>query len=106
MMELIDTHCHLYLEDFEPDLDEVIRRAEAEGVKRFFLPAIDSTTTIRLLATEERFKKKCIPMMGLHPCSVRENYQEELRIVEHWLGKRSFSGVGEIGLDYYWDLSF
>ena len=106
MNKLIDTHCHLYLEELEPDLDEVMKRAEEEGVMKFLMPAIDSNETERLLATEKRFKDKCIPMMGLHPCSVKENYEGELRMVEDWLSQRPFAAVGEIGLDYYWDLSF
>jgi TatD DNase family protein len=103
---MIDTHCHLYLSEFENDIELVIKRAEAAGVTKFFMPAIDSTETNRLLMTETRFKGKCLPMMGLHPCSVKENYQVELRMVEEWLSKRSFAAVGEIGLDYYWDLTF
>ena len=106
MNRLIDTHCHLYLEEFKPDLEQVIKRAEAEGVVRFMLPAIDSTQTENLLETERRFKGQCFAMMGLHPCSVKENYEEELRLVEYWLDKRAFVAVGEIGLDYYWDLTF
>ena len=106
MNRLIDTHCHLYLEEFSNDLEQVITRAESEGVSKFFMPAIDSSQTSNLLEAEKRFKGKCIPMMGLHPCSVKENYQVELRMVEEWLDKRPFAAVGEIGLDYYWDLSF
>jgi len=106
MKQLIDTHCHLYLDEFKGDLEEVIARAEGEGVSRFFLPAIDSSETDHLFETEKRFKGKCFPMMGLHPCSVKENYEGELRLVEDWLNERSFAAVGEIGLDYYWDLSF
>src|SRR4030095_4078335 len=106
MNRFIDTHCHLYLEEFRSDLAEVIKRAEAEGVTKFLMPAIDSSETENLLSTEKKFKGQCIPMMGLHPCSVKENYQVELRMVEDWLEKRSFAAVGEIGLDYYWDLSF
>jgi len=106
MNRIIDTHCHLYLSEFENDIEAVIKRAEAEGVAQFYMPAIDSSETDRLLLTESKFKGKCIPMMGLHPCSVKENYQVELRMVEDWLNKRSFAAVGEIGLDYYWDLTF
>jgi TatD DNase family protein len=106
MKRIIDTHCHLYLSEFESDLEDVIKRAEAEGVAQFYMPAIDSSETDRLLVTESRFKDRCIPMMGLHPCSVKENYQVELRMVEDWLSKHAFAAVGEIGLDYYWDVSF
>jgi TatD DNase family protein len=105
MRILIDTHCHLYLDEFRQDQEHVITRAEAEGVSKFFLPAIDSSETNHLFEAEKRFKGKCFPMMGLHPCSVKENYEVELRLVEEWLSKRPFCAVGEIGLDYYWDLT-
>ncbi len=103
---VVDTHCHLYLPEFDTDIDLVIGRAEKEDVLRFYLPAIDSTTDDRLLALEERFPGKCFAMMGLHPTSVKENYYEELRRVEDWFEKRSFAAVGEIGLDFYWDKTF
>jgi TatD DNase family protein len=103
---LIDTHCHLYLDEFKDDVEEVIKRAEAEGVIKFYLPAIDSREIENMLLLEERFRGKCIAMMGLHPCSVKENYQDELAIVKEWLAKRKFAAVGEIGLDFYWDKTF
>lgn len=102
-MLLIDTHCHLYSEEFAADIDKVIERAETEGVKKFYLPAIDSTATDAMLALEARFPGKCIAMMGLHPCYVKDNYKDELKAVEAWLSKRKFAAVGEIGLDHYWD---
>lgn len=105
-MQLIDTHCHLYVKQFSGDLSEVIQRAENEGVQRFYLPAIDSEETQAMLDLESRFPGKCIAMMGLHPCSVTENYHKELDHVREWLEKRPFVAVGEIGLDYYWDTSF
>jgi TatD DNase family protein len=105
-MTLIDTHTHLYSDEFAEDIDEVIKRAEAAGVQRFYLPAIDSTATEAMLNLEMRFPDKCIAMMGLHPCYVKENYKEELKLVEEWLAKRKFAAVGEIGLDHYWDTSF
>lgn len=105
-MQLVDTHCHLYLKEFADDIDQVIARAENEDVQKFYLPAIDSTETSNLLALESKFPGKCIPMMGLHPCYVKENYKEELSHVESWLSKRAFAAVGEIGLDYYWDRNF
>jgi TatD DNase family protein len=105
-MLLIDTHCHLYSKSFSGDLDEVIQRAEKEGVAKFYLPAIDKESLPELLAVEERYPGKCIAMMGLHPCSVRGDYQEELKLVEEWLGRRPFAAVGEIGLDFYWDRQF
>ncbi len=105
-MILIDTHCHLYGKEFTNDIEQVMARAAGEGVQRFYLPAIDSGATQAMLELEERFPGRCIAMMGLHPCSVRENYKEELAQVEGWLAKREFAAVGEIGLDYYWDTSF
>ena len=103
---LIDTHCHLYLDEFKPDIKEIISRAEAAGVKKFYLPGIDSSEIDNMLLLEERFPGKCMAMMGLHPCSVKENYQDELIIVKEWLSKRKFAAVGEIGLDFYWDKTF
>lgn len=105
-MTLIDTHCHLYLADFEADRFSVLERAVAEGVTRMFLPAIDSTELDNLLALEKAFPDRCIPMMGLHPCSVKENYEHELQIVSDQLGQRKFAAIGETGLDFYWDLTF
>jgi len=105
-MILIDTHCHLYSEEFEEDLKSVMERASTEGVQKFYLPAIDSSSTSAMLALEENFPGKCIAMMGLHPCYVKENYMEELLLAEQWLAKRKFAAIGEIGLDYYWDTSF
>ncbi len=104
-MTLIDTHCHLYLKEFAEDIETVIERAQAVGINRFYLPAIDSEVIPDMLALEARYPGICVPMMGLHPCSVKENYLAELTIVEGWLGKRDFVAIGEIGLDYYWDKS-
>ncbi|MEO5889288.1 MAG: TatD family hydrolase [Ferruginibacter sp.] len=105
-MRLTDTHCHLYGDEFSGDIDSVIKRAEIAGVECFYLPGIDSTVIKAMLDLEQRYPEKCKAMMGLHPCSVKENYKEELQIVEEWLGKRKFAAVGEIGLDYYWDKTF
>ena len=105
-MVLIDTHCHLYSEEFLSDIDNVIERATNEGVQKFYLPGIDSTSIDAMLHLEERFKNKCFAMMGLHPCYVKENYKQELDIVQQWLAKRKFAAVGEIGLDFYWDKTF
>ncbi len=103
---LIDTHCHLYLDEFKQDIKEVIKRAEEEGIHKFYLPSIDSAEIDNMLLLEEKFPGKCIAMMGLHPCSVKENYLHELSIVKEWLGKRKFAAIGEIGLDFYWEKTF
>ena len=105
-MELVDTHTHIYLEDFKDDIAEIITSAKAAGVKRFYLPAIDSSAINQILELESKYPGICIPMTGLHPCSVKENFEEELAIVAKWLQKRSFVAIGEIGLDFYWDKTF
>lgn len=105
-MHLTDTHCHLYSDELITDIDAIIERATNEQVTKFYLPGIDSTTHNAMLLLEEKFPGKCIAMMGLHPCSVKENYLTELQIVEEWLSKKKFAAVGEIGLDFYWDKTF
>ncbi len=104
--ELIDTHSHLYLEEFSDDLDSVVARAQQEGVVKIFLPGIDSSCFQRMRDVESRFPGFFEAMVGLHPCYVKENYLEELSVVKDELQKRSFAAVGEIGLDYYWDRQF
>jgi TatD DNase family protein len=84
-MKLVDTHTHLYLKEFSEDINEVIKRAENEGVNKFYLPAIDSSETAAMFELEKKFPDKCIPMAGLHPCSIKENYKEELDKVEKLL---------------------
>lgn len=103
---IIDTHSHIYLPDFDDDRDEIIQRAKNNNIKKIFLPNIDSSSIEMLYNTEKLYPGMCIAMMGLHPCSVKENYLKELDIVESELSKRSFSAIGEIGLDYYWDKTF
>lgn len=105
-MTIIDTHCHLYAKEFEDDIATVIKQAQQLGVKQFYLPNIDSGSIQSMLKLEVDFPDACIAMMGLHPCSVKEDYKKELAIVESWLQKRAFAAVGEIGLDFYWDKTF
>ena len=103
---LIDTHTHLYLNHFKDDIDAVLERAGQADVKEFYLPNIDSTSIDDMLSLEKRHPQKCHAMMGLHPCSVKANYEEELAVVEQWLSERPFCAVGEIGIDLYWDKTF
>lgn len=105
-MTIIDTHCHLYAEEFESDIDQVIAASQQEGIQKFFLPNIDTLSIANLLQLEARYPGTCIAMMGLHPCSVKANFKDELQVIESWFQKRSFAAVGEIGLDFYWDRSF
>ncbi|KAA9041757.1 TatD family deoxyribonuclease [Ginsengibacter hankyongi] len=105
-MNFIDTHTHLYLKEFSNDVDEVIERAVKAGVDKFFLPAIDSAETSAMFHLEKKFPGKCFAMAGLHPCSVKENYKEELSAIEKLLSERKFAAIGETGLDFYWDKTF
>ena len=105
-MNLTDTHTHLYLKEFENDLEQVLQRARNAGIAKFYMPAIDSTVIDDMLQLETLYPQEVFPMMGLHPCSVKKNYLEELKIVEEYLSKRKFAAAGEIGLDFYWDVAF
>lgn len=102
-MRLIDSHTHLYSKEFEKDFDEVLQRARQAGVERFYLPGIDSESIEDMLRLEKLYPEEFFPMMGLHPVSVKENFKEEIKIIEDYLSKRKFVAVGEIGLDFYWD---
>ena len=102
---LIDTHTHLYSEQFDEDRAEIIQRATDAGVERFYIPAIDSSYTQRMMELEKNYKNMYL-MMGLHPTSVKtDTYLNELELVKGWLDKRNFCAVGEIGIDLYWDQS-
>lgn len=103
---MIDTHTHLYDEQFDTDRNDMIQRAIDQGISKMYLPNCDSSTIAGMLQVEKDFPENCFAMMGLHPCYVKENVKDELAIVESWLTKRKFAAVGEIGLDYYWDKSF
>ncbi len=103
---LIDSHAHIYLDSFKSDITEVVDRALAAGVGKILLPNIDGASTEKMLELEEKFPTVCYAMMGLHPCSVKEDFEKQLREVEEWLNKRSFLAVGEIGTDLYWDKAF
>jgi TatD DNase family protein len=102
----VDTHTHLYLEDFKDDRDAMIARAIKAGVDKFFLPNIDSASVDVLHALCDAYPHNCFPMMGLHPCSVKENYHGELDRVSALLKTRKYYAVGEIGIDLYWDKTF
>ena len=105
-MQLIDTHTHLYVQQFENDRAATFDRAIAAGVEKFYLPAIDSETHEAMLALEASYPERCFAMMGLHPCSIKADYEKELKIVEDWIGKRHFCAIGEIGIDLHWDTTF
>lgn len=105
-MIFTDTHTHLYAAEFDTDREELMQRAIDTGVSRFFLPNVEASSVTPMLDLCERFPENCFPMMGLHPCSVKENYLDELSLVETELSNGNYVGVGEIGLDFFWDISF
>jgi TatD DNase family protein len=105
-MKLIDTHSNLYLREFYYDRDAVVKRALSDGINRLLLPNIDSESISGMMQMCRSYPEICRPMMGLHPGSVKENFREELKIIEDWLGREEFIAIGEIGIDLYWDKSF
>ncbi|WP_040574472.1 TatD family hydrolase [Pontibacter sp. BAB1700] len=105
-MTLVDSHAHIYSEQFKQDREEALARALAEGVEKIYMPNIDHTSIDIMLETEEKHPNQCIAMMGLHPTSVDKDFEKELYLVEEWLDKRKFAAVGECGIDLYWDKTF
>lgn len=105
-MTIIDSHCHLYLPEFQNDVDEVIHRAKSVGVEKFLLPNIDSSTISPLKELSNKYSQNCFPMMGLHPTSVNADFEKELSVIEKELKTGNYIAVGEIGIDLYWDKTF
>jgi TatD DNase family protein len=103
---LVDTHSHIYSEEYNGEIDEVIKRAVANGVEKILLPNIDSSTIKRMLDLTNKYQNICYPMIGIHPTSVKDDFEEELEMVEYWLKRRKFYGIGEIGIDLYWDNTY
>lgn len=104
-MQLIDTHAHIYLPEFDAERKHIIDQGAHKGLSKILMPAIDSTTHDLMIGVETEFEMT-LAMMGLHPCSVKENFERELNTVQEWLLRRSFYAIGEIGLDFYWDKTF
>ena len=104
-MILTDTHTHLYSNEFDEDREAMIERAIMLGVRRFFVPAIDSSVTSAMYELEKKYPDNVYLMMGLHPVYVKDNWEQELEHVERELASRKFYAVGEIGIDLYWDKS-
>lgn len=103
---LIDTHSHIYSEDFNDDIDEVLQNAYNNDIKKIILPNIDSGSIKRLLDLSNSYPHICYPLLGLHPTSVSKDYREELSAVEYWLDKQKIYGIGEIGIDLHWDTAY
>lgn len=102
----IDTHAHIYLPDFDADRPEVLRQCVELGVSKIYMPNIDHTSIDAMLEVESHFPNQCMAMIGLHPCSVKKDFEKELYRVEDWLTKRKFTAIGEMGTDLYWDKTF
>ena len=105
-MQLTDTHTHLYLPEFQDDLETVLANSQNLGIGRIFMPNIDSSTIGSLEKVCADHSDLCFPLMGLHPCSVKEDFEKELELIKAQLDQGSYYGVGEIGIDLYWDKTF
>lgn len=105
-MRIIDTHSHIYSEEFDNDIDNVIDRSKKAGVEKILLPNIDSSSLERLHNISNKYPGYCIPMMGLHPTSVGDNWKIELEIIKQQFSQKSYIAIGEIGMDLYWDKTF
>ena len=105
-MNIIDTHNHIYLEEFDIDRDELVKAAKKSGIDTLLLPNVDITTVEPMLKVCETYPDFAYPMMGLHPTSVDKNYKTSLKTIESYLDKHKYYGIGEIGIDLYWDKSF
>ena len=105
-MYWIDSHAHIYLKEFAPDRAEVLGRCMGNNVQKIYMPNIDHTSVDDMLEVEAKNPAQCISMMGLHPCSVKKDFEKELYVVESWLSKRPFAAIGEIGTDLYWDKAY
>ena len=105
MNHWIDTHAHIYAKEFDPDRQEALVRCAENEVKKIYMPNVDHTSIDPMLEVESRWPE-CVATMGLHPCSVKKDFERELYIVEDWLSKRKFAAIGEIGTDLYWDKTF
>lgn len=105
-MLLIDTHTHLYAQEFDADRAQMIAKAIQNGVTKFYLPNIDSSSIAVMHQLESNYPANCFAMMGLHPCSVNEAVESELTLIKSHLFSRKYCAVGEIGMDLYWDKTF
>jgi len=103
---MIDTHAHIYAEEFDKDREEVIQRALSQGINQILMPNIDLDSIEPMLNTEKRYPDVCRSMMGLHPCYVDASVDQKLATVYSWFEKHNFIAVGEIGIDLYWDKTF
>lgn len=105
-MNFVDTHCHLFLEEFDTDRKEIVDRSLSCGVIKLILPNVDQSTIQPLKNSVSSFPDICFPAYGIHPCSIKENYRDELSLMEKIIAENKPVAIGEIGLDLYWDKTF
>jgi TatD DNase family protein len=103
---MIETHAHIYDEQYATDRTEMLDRAWQAGIKQIWMPNCDRETIPRMMELAEQYPDRCLPMIGLHPCYVKADFEDELRIIEEWLNRYPFLAVGEIGMDLFWDKTF
>ena len=103
---MIDTHSHIFEQEFDEDIEAVIARAQSVGVEKILLPNIDVESIERLKTLSQKYRHYCFPMMGLHPTSVKEDYKEQLAVIRNELTTNKYIAIGEVGLDFYWDRTF
>ncbi|MBD1577269.1 TatD family hydrolase [Vibrio sp. S11_S32] len=103
---MIDSHAHIYATEFDDDRDQVVQRALAVGINKILLPNIDLDSIAPMLATQARYPDICHSMMGLHPCYVNDNIEQDLAVIRQWFNQHQFIAVGEIGIDLYWDKTY
>ncbi|MCP3659811.1 MAG: TatD family hydrolase [Bacteroidetes bacterium] len=105
-LTLIDTHAHIYDERFDKDYKSVIERSLKVGVKKIYMPSINLDLIPKLLSRSKEYPNICFPMIGIHPCDIKENFKDQLQKMEHYFLNHKFCAVGEIGLDLYWEQKF
>ncbi|MDH8701054.1 TatD DNase family protein [Dysgonomonadaceae bacterium PH5-43] len=105
-MYLVDTHTHIFTEEYDADIDAVIKRAKHNGVEKFLIPNVDVESINRLKSLCNKYPDCCFPMMGLHPTSIKDNYLNDLQIIKNELFTGNYIAVGEIGIDLYWDKTY
>lgn len=103
---MIETHAHIYDDQFKDDRETMLTRAWELGIEQIWMPNCDHATIPGMMELAHAYPNQCLPMMGLHPCYVKEDFEKELQLVEKWLNKYAFLAVGEIGLDLHWDKTF
>ena len=103
---MIETHAHIYSDDYQDDRESMLERAWNAGIKQIWMPNCDHTTIDGMMALASQYPDKCLPMIGLHPTYVKDDFEKELQIIESWLTKHSFIAIGEIGMDLFWDKTF